>query len=380
MTEIYRFRIYMKLENIPTNLHPTDPRFGAGPSLIPVEFIQRLLETGPHLLGTSHRKKPVKNLCKEIQDGCRKYFSLPDDYSVVLGNGGATLLFDMIGLGMVEKKSAHFTCGEFSKKWFKSHKLIPWIEAEEIAVDFGQGQQIQNVSGVDMICATLNETSTGVILNNLPEVDDQTILAVDATSGGGQVPCDLSKVDLFFFSPQKVFASEGGFFVAIMSPKARERALRIADDKSRYIPEIMNWKLAIDNSDKNQTYNTPSISTLFFLNEQMKKMNKEGYENVTNSGNEKANHVYDWATNHPLLSCYIEDKAYRSNVVCTIDVDEKIPVDEILAVLENQKIVYGIDAYRKLGRNQFRIGVFNNVSLEDTKKLTDLLDWCIDQY
>ena len=370
----------MQLENIPSNLHPTDPRFGAGPSLVPVEFLERLAATGSHLMGTSHRKKPVRDLCKGIQEGLKKYFSLPENYSVVLGNGGATLLFDMIGLGMVEKKSAHFTCGEFSKKWLKSHQLIPWIETKEIAVEFGKGQQIVNVPGVDMICATLNETSTGVILNNLPEVDDKTILAIDATSGGGQVPCDLSKVDLFFFSPQKVFASEGGFFVAIMSPKARERALRLAEDKSRYIPEIMNWNYAIDNSDKNQTYNTPSISTLFFLNEQVKKMNVEGYKNVISSGNEKANHIYDWAIKHPLLSCYIEDKTYRSNVVCTIDVDEKIPVDEILTVLENKKIVYGIDAYRKLGRNQFRIGVFNNVSLEDTKKLTKLLDWCIEQY
>lgn len=370
----------MKIITIPKELKPTDPRFGAGPSLVPVQFIERLLETGPHLLGTSHRKKPVKGLCKGIQEGLKKYFSLPDDYSVVLGNGGATLLFDMIGLGMVEKKSVHYTCGEFSKKWYKSHHKIPWIQAEEKAVDFGAGLQIENDPTADMICATLNETSTGVIINNLPEVDDQTILAVDATSGGGQVPCDLSKVDLFFFSPQKVFASEGGFFVAIMSPKARERALRLAGDSSRYIPEIMNWKLAIDNSDKNQTYNTPSISTLFFLNEQVKKMNEEGYENVVKSGFDKANHIYNWASTHSMLSCFIEDEQYRSNVVCTVDVHESIPVDEILVSLEEQKVVYGIDAYRKLGRNQFRIGVFNNVSMEDVKTLTNLLDWCMDQY
>ena len=346
----------------------------------PVEFVEKLLATGPHLLGTSHRKKPVKNLCKGIQDGLREYFSLPDDYSVVLGNGGATLLFDMIALGMVQKKSVHYTCGEFSKKWFKSHDKVPWIEAQEIPVDFGQGQKIKNFSGADMICATLNETSTGVIIDSLPEVDDNTILAIDATSGGGQVPCDLSKVDLFFFSPQKVFASEGGFFVAIMGPKARSRALALSEDKSRYVPEIMNWKLAIDNSDKNQTYNTPSISTLFFLHEQVKKMNKEGYQKVVETGFEKSNHVYNWAKEHPLLNCFIEQEDFRSNVVCTIDVDEKIPVDQILAELEKQHVVYGIDAYRKLGRNQFRIGVFNNVSLEDVKKLTGLLSWCMDQY
>ncbi len=370
----------MNINNIPNELIPSDPRFGAGPSLIPISFVEKLVETGSHLLGTSHRKEPVRSLCRNIQNGLRDYFSLPEDYSIVLGNGGATLLFDMIGLGLVERKSFHYTCGEFSKKWFKAHHKIPWIEAIEKSVDFGHGQPIENVNDVDMICATLNETSTGVILDSLPEVNDQTILAVDATSGGGQVPCDLSKVDLFFFSPQKVFASEGGFFVAILSPKARERALKISANKDRYFPEIMNWNLAISNSDKNQTYNTPSITTLFYLNEQIQKMNIGGYKEVIRDGFEKAQYIYDWAQSHPLLSCFIETPKYRSNVVCTIDVDESIPADEIISVLEREKIVYGIDAYRKLGRNQFRIGVFHNVSLDDVKKLTRLLSWCVGQY
>ena len=168
--------------------------------------------------------------------------------------------------------------------------------------------------------------------------------------------------------------------MAIMSPKARERALNLASDKSRYIPGIMNWKTAIENSDKNQTYNTPSISTLFFLNEQVRLMNKDGYEAVQNEGFRKANYIYEWANNHPLLSCFIENQQYRSNVVCTIDVNDKIPVDEILKILEEKQAVYGIDAYRKLGRNQFRIGVFHNVSYEDVVKLTNLLDWCMEQY
>ena len=254
----------------PQNLIPSDPRFGAGPSKVPVDFIDRLRETGVNLLGTSHRKPAVKDLGKGITEGLREYFKLPDDYSVIYGNGGATLLFDMIGLGMVNSKSYHFTCGEFSKKWFKSHNKIPWISAEEKAVDFGSGQSFGDTSTLDadMVCVTLNETSTGVIIDDLPTVGDDQILAVDATSGGGQVPCDVSKVDCYFFSPQKVFASEGGLFVAILSPKARQRALSISEDTSRYIPEIMSWNQAISNSDKFQVYNTPSISTLFFLNEQ----------------------------------------------------------------------------------------------------------------
>ena len=369
-------------ENIvsPKDLLPSDPRFGAGPSKVPVAFLEKLLSTGPHLLGTSHRKPAVKKLGEEISNGLRQYFKLPDDYSVVYGNGGATLLFDMIGLGLVKKKSLHYTCGEFSTKWYKSHALIPWISAEENSIDYGKGQVIGGEnSDADMVCATLNETSTGVIIDNLPKVREDQLLAIDATSGGGQVPCDVSKTDLFFFSPQKVFASEGGLFVVIMSPKARKRALELAKDKSRYVPGIMNWENAISNSDKYQVYNTPSISTLFFLNEQLKLMNQAGYDQVVKEGREKANIIYEWALEKSYLSPFIEEERFRSNVVCTIDVDEKVKVEDLLKKLHEEKSVYGIEPYRKLGRNQFRIGVFHNVQKEDVTKLRDLLSYYIEQ-
>lgn len=370
----------MKLNyDIPKELIPSDPRFGCGPSLVPTEFVDELAKTGSQLLGTSHRKPAVKNLVKDIQEGLRKYFKLPEDYSVVLGNGGATLLFDSIGLGVVEKKSAHFTCGEFSSKWYKSHALIPWIEAENISVDFGEGINPKNIEDADMICCTLNETSTGVVLNQLCDVDSETILAIDATSGGGQVPCDLSKVDLFFFSPQKVFASEGGLFVAIMSPKTRKRALKIAEDKSRYVPEIMSWKLAIENSDKNQTYNTPSISTLFFLKKQVELMNQAGYEAIQKEGARRSELLYGWAESKDYLSAYVREEGFRSNVVATIDVDEKVDVGALLKHLHEREMVYGIESYRKLGRNQFRIGMFYNIKFEDLERLTKLLSFCIEQ-
>lgn len=363
---------------VPENLKPSDPRFGCGPSLIPTEFVDRLASTGKHLLGTSHRKSAVKNVVKELQEGLSNYFSLPKDYTVALGNGGATFLFDMIGLGMVNKKSAHFTCGEFSEKWHKSHSLIPWIEAELKNVEYGMGVTPTVVSGADMICATLNETSTGVQLDQIPTVDADTILAIDATSGAGQCPMDVSKTDLFFFSPQKVFASEGGFFVAIMSPKARERALKIATDKSRYIPEIMNWKYCIENSDKNQTYNTPAISTMFFLNEQVKLMNKLGHTKVEEMAAKKANLLYSWAEEKSYLSPYIKDPKFRSLSVATIDVDDKLPVDGLIDRLEKLKLVYGIEAYRKLGRNQFRISLFHNISYEDLDKLTKIISLALE--
>jgi phosphoserine aminotransferase len=363
---------------MPKELIPSDPRFGSGPSLVPTEFLERLAKTGPHFMGTSHRKPAVKNVVKEIQDGLMKYFNLPSDYLVVLGNGGATLLFDMIALGVVEKKATHFTCGEFSEKWFKSSKAVPWIETTQVSVPFGKGINGVATPGSDLIAVTLNETSTGVQLSKLPVVDANTILAVDATSGGGQCPCDVSQTDIYFFSPQKVFASDGGLWIAIMSKKARERALKIAADKSRYVPDIMNWTQAITNSEQNQTYNTPALATLFMLNEQVKLMNTLGYAEVQSLANKKANLLYGWAESKPYLSCFIEEKEFRSVAVATIDVDTKVNVDDVIKFLEKKKAVYGIDGYRKLGRNQFRISMFHNITYNDLEKLTKLLSTMIE--
>lgn len=364
--------------NIPQELIPSDPRFGCGPSLVPVEFVESLAKTGKHLLGTSHRKSAVKNLVKEMQDGLRTYFKVPSDYEIIIGNGGATFLFDMIGLGLVKKKSAHFTCGEFSNKWYKSHKAIPWISAQEFASETGKGCDPHDIDDADMICVTLNETSTGVQTLKMPKVGADTLLCVDATSGAGQVPCNISDVDCFFFSPQKVFASEGGFFVAIMSPKAMKRSVEVAEDKSRYIPPIMSWAHAIDNSTKNQTYNTPSISTIYFLNEQTKLMNKLGYEKVCEMAQKKADMLYNWAEEKPYLSCYVENKNDRSVAVATINLDEKYSADDLINLLEKKKLVYGIDAYRKLGKNQFRISLFHNITHSDLEKLTKIISMAVE--
>lgn len=365
--------------NPPKNLIPTDPRFAAGPSVVPVDFLRSLAETGNQLMGTSHRKPAVKNLVKEVQEGLKSYFKVPADYEVVLGNGGATFFFDMCQLGLVNESAAHFTCGEFSKKWYKSSKIIPWLEDHEISVDFGKGVTPAPIEGTDMVACTLNETSTGVIVDTFTKMEGYSgLLAVDATSGGGQVPCDVSKTDVYFFSPQKVFASDGGLYVAIMSPKAIERALRIAEDKSRYIPGIMDFKVAIENSRKNQTYTTPAIATLFFLNEQIKLMNRIGYDKVIELSQKKASHLYGWAESKDYLKPFVTEERYRSNAVATIDVDDKFPVDTLIARLRELKVVYDIDAYRKLGRNQFRIAMFHNVLHEDLEKLTAMLSDAIE--
>lgn len=363
---------------IPKELTPCDPRFGCGPSLIPHEHVEALLNTGNKLLGTSHRKGPVQKLGKEIQDGLKEYFKLDDDYLVCFGNGGATQVFDMVGLGLVDKKISHFTCGEFSNKWYKSSELIPWIEAEEIAADMGHGITPKYVEGSDVICGTLNETSTGVQLDGLPEMKNGALLAIDATSGGGQVACDVNKVDMFFLSPQKVFASEGGFFTAIMSPAAVEKALRISADKSRYIPNILDWKNHIENSQKAQVYNTPALSTMFLFNEQIKKLNKLGYDAVVSDAQKRAELIYNWAEEKDYLSPYVSEVQFRSTAVATIDVDDKVDVNQLLDALYDKNIVYGIDPYRKLGRNQFRISMFHNIKMEDLEKLTKLLSYMIE--
>lgn len=363
---------------IPKNLIPNDPRFGSGPSLVPVEFLERLAKTGTSYMGTSHRKPVVRNVVKEIQEGLKQYFNLPEGYLVVLGNGGATLLFDMISLGMVKSQSTHYTCGEFSEKWFKSAKLVPWNKAVQVSVDAGLGINPKNDPNSDLIATTLNETSTGVQISKLCDVDANTILAVDATSGAGQVPCDISKVDIFYFSPQKVFASDGGLWIAILSPKAQARALEIGSDKSRYIPDIMKWDHAITNAKSNQTYNTPALATLFIMNEQVKRMNEMGRIAVEALAKKKANLLYSWAKEKPYLSAFITEEEFRSVAVATIDVDPKVNCDDVIAFLEKKNYVHGIDGYRKLGRNQFRISLFHNISYEDLEKLTKLLSYMIE--
>ena len=296
----------------------------------------------------------------------------------MIGNGGATFLFDMIGLGLVKKKSLHFTCGEFSEKWYKSHKNIPWLEVEKKSVAYGEGINPEDSSDFDMICTTLNETSTGVMINSLPDVSEETILAVDATSGAGQIKVDFNKVDLYFFSPQKVFAGEGGFYIAIMSPKAIARALELCK-RSEYIPEVMRWDYAIEKSRLSQTYNTPAISTAFYLNEQVKLMNELGEKKVIELAQAKAKLLYEWAEEKDYLSPYVTDKPFRSIAVATINVDEKYPVDDLVRRLRELEVAYDIEAYRKLGTNQLRIGMFHNIDYEDLEKLTKIISLAIEE-
>ncbi len=330
-------------------------------------------------MGTSHRQAPVKQVVREIQEGLKNYFSLPADYQVVLGNGGATMLWDMIGLGLVEQASQHFTCGEFSEKWHHAHSLIPWIKTSQEKVNYGEGIRPYEVAGCDMVCTTLNETSTGVQNTFLPAVISPDVLwAMDATSGAGQIPVDIKRVDLYYFSPQKVWASDGGLFVAFLSPKAQERIRKVASDKSRYIPESFKLIHALELGLNHQTYNTPALATLFLLNEQVKLLNQLGESAVAKQAAAKAQWLYDWAEKRPYLSAFVTDPTYRSQAVATIDVAPRYSVPDLTSMLRRQQVAVDIDGYRKLGRNQLRIAFFHNISLEDLMKLTQAIDLAIE--
>lgn len=366
------------LLDIPTSIIPNDPRFGSGPSVIQQKYITKMAHAVPHLIGTSHRKKPILNLVKEVQEGMRTYFKVPADYEVILGNGGATFLWDMMGLGLVQEASLHYTCGEFSQKWYLAHKKIPWIKTQEINVPYGQGIDPIHLEGFDVLCTTLNETSTGVQNTAIPPQSPSALMLVDATSGAGQIMCELDHTDLYYFSPQKVLGGDGGLFFGFISPRAKERALKLAKDQKRYIPEIMNWNLCVENSEKNQSYNTPSIMNLFVINEQLKEMNLLGQSEIVAQAKKKAELIYNWAESKEYLSPFVQHKKYRSQAVATIDVKDQFPVEPIINFLREKQWVYDIDPYRKLGKNQFRISLFHNITLENLEKLTQLLSFLIE--
>lgn len=363
---------------IPKELYPSDPRFGVGPSLIPIKALKALAATESTLLGTSHRKPAVVNLIKDIHMGLREYFKIPSDYKIIIGNGGATFFFDMIALGLTQKSSYHFVTGEFSNKWYLAHNKVPWINAIKEEVEYGEGIDPYVKEGYDVICTTLNETSTGVLIKSIPTTDNNTLLTVDATSGGGQVALDMNNVDVYFFSPQKVFASEGGTYVAFMSPKAVNRANEIESNTDRYIPEIMSFKNALSNGEKFQTYNTPSVTSLFLLNEQIKLMNALGEVQVIKQSKEKLELITKWVNRCDYLSFYVQDETFRSNCVATINVDEKYSVTDLGSRLRELNAGYDIESYRKLGQNQLRVSLFHNVKLEDLRKLTSIIDFAIE--
>ncbi|GAA3814138.1 phosphoserine transaminase [Nocardioides panacisoli] len=365
---------------IPDDLKPLDGRFGAGPSKIQTGHLDALAATGSELMGTSHRQAPVKNTVGRVREGLAALFDLPDGYEVVLGNGGATAFWDIATFGLIEQKSQHLSFGEFSSKFAKAAEQAPWLDAPSV-IKSEPGSRPDPVAeaGVDVYAWAHNETSTAVMAPVVrPEgTDAGSLVLVDATSGAGGLPVDLTQVDTYYFAPQKCFASDGGLWIALMSPAALERAARIAAS-DRHIPAFFDLPTAIDNSAKNQTYNTPSVATLFLMAEQLDWMNSEGgLKGMVERTTESSDALYGWAERTAYTTPYVADPAHRSLVIGTIDFDEAIDAAAIAATLRANGIV-DTEPYRKLGRNQLRIAMYPAIDPADVEALTRCIDFVVE--
>jgi phosphoserine aminotransferase len=366
---------------IPADIRPADGRFGAGPSKVRPEALGALAAAGNSLLGTSHRQAPVKNLVKRVREGISSLFSLPDGYQVVLGNGGSTAFWDIAAFGLVENKSQHLSFGEFSSKFAGSVKAAPWLaEPTVIKSEPGTHPLAQAEAGVDVYALTHNETSTGVAMpiRRVAGADEGALVLVDATSGAGGLPVDITESDVYYFAPQKSFASEGGLWIAVFSPAALERAARIAAS-GRYIPPFFDLPTAIDNSSKDQTYNTPAISTLFLLADQLDWMNDNGgLAFTTGRTADSSSRLYNWAEKSSFATPFVANPAERSQVIGTIDFDDSIDAAAVAKALRANGIV-DTEPYRKLGRNQLRIAMFPAVDPADVEALTACVDYVIEK-
>ncbi len=362
-------------------MKPADGRFGAGPSKVRTEALDALAATGTSLLGTSHRQAPVKNLVGSVRDGVRNLFSLPEGYEVILGNGGSTAFWDIATHGLIESKSQHLTFGEFSSKFAKAAKLAPWLaDPSVISSDPGTHPDPVAEAGVDVYAYTHNETSTGVAapIKRVAGADEGALVLVDATSGAGGLPVDITETDVYYFAPQKSFASDGGLWLAVFSPAALERAARI-HGSGRHVPEFFSLPTAIDNSLKNQTYNTPALSTLFLLNEQLEWINGQGgLEWSTARTADSSSRLYTWADKASYATPFVTDPAKRSQVIGTIDFADEIDASAIAKVLRANGIV-DTEPYRKLGRNQLRIAMFPAIDPADVEALTACVDYVIEK-
>ncbi|MDT0419181.1 MULTISPECIES: phosphoserine transaminase [unclassified Streptomyces] len=365
---------------IPADIKPADGRFGAGPSKVRKEALDALAATGTSLLGTSHRQAPVKNLVGRVREGLSSLFSLPEGYEVVLGNGGSTAFWDVATHGLIENKSQHLSFGEFSSKFAKAAKLAPWLaEPTVISSEPGTHPEPKGEPGVDVYALTHNETSTGVAapVRRVDGADEGALVLVDATSGAGGLPVDVAETDVYYFAPQKNFGSDGGLWIGLFSPAALERAERV-HASGRHVPEFFSLPTAIDNSRKNQTYNTPSLATLFLLAEQLDWFNGQGgLAWTTGRTAASAQALYGWAEKVSYASPFVVDPAQRSAVIGTIDFDDAIDAAAVAKVLRANGIV-DTEPYRKLGRNQLRVAMFPAVDPADVEALTTCVDYVID--
>jgi len=366
---------------IPAELRPVDGRFGSGPTRIRPEQLAALAAAGRTLLGTSHRQAPVRGVVQRVREGLAQLFALPEDYLVVLGNGGTTAFWDAAAFGLVQDRAQHLSFGEFSAKFAKVTQAAPWLsDPLVIESEPGTHPQPRPEAGIDAYALTHNETSTGVAMpiRRATAADPGALVLVDATSAAGGIAVDPAQFDAYYFAPQKCFGSDGGLWLALLSPAAVERVASIAAS-GRYIPEFLSLQVAIDNSRLQQTYNTPAVATLVLLADQVEWMlGNGGMAWTTERTAASSGILYNWADKSPVAAPFVADPAQRSQVVVTIDFADSVQATAISKALRANGIV-DTDSYRKLGRNQLRIGTFPAVEPADVEALTSCLDYVLER-
>jgi phosphoserine aminotransferase len=371
---------------IPDELKPADGRFGSGPSRVRPEQLDQLARTGRQLMGTSHRQRPVKELVGRVRTGLRELFALPDGYEVLLGNGGTTAFWDAAACGLVRERALHLTYGEFSSKFAASTRGAPFL-ADPILVEAPPGDAPEPTAdpAADVLAWAHNETSTGVMVPVIrPDGAGESLVLIDATSGAGGLPVEIEQADVYYFAPQKGFASDGGLWLALFSPAALERIQQIESDRPtvsppRWIPDFLSLSTALENSLKDQTYNTPALATLFLLADQLEWMLMQGgLDAMVARTTASSSYLYDWAERHGQATPFVTDPAKRSLVVGTIDFDEGVDAAALAATLRANGIV-DVEPYRKLGRNQLRVAMFPATDPADVQALCACIDWVLER-
>jgi phosphoserine aminotransferase len=365
---------------IPADLKPSDGRFGCGPSKVRPAQVEALAAAGAELLGTSHRQKPVKSLVGRVRSGLRELFNLPDGYEVVLGNGGTTAFWDAAAFGLVRERSLHLTFGEFSSKFAKVTQGAPFLgDPVVVSAEPGDAPVPAAADGVDAIAWAHNETSTGVMVPvRRPAGSDGSLVLIDATSGAGGLPVSADEFDVYYFAPQKCFASDGGLWIALMSPDALNRVNEIGSS-DRWVPEFLSLPIALDNSTKDQTYNTPSVATLFLLAEQVDwLLGNGGLDWAVKRTLDSSSRLYSWAERTAHTTPFVANPEHRSQVVGTVDFADDIDAAAVAKVLRANGIV-DVEPYRKLGRNQLRVGMFPAIEPDDVTALTECVDWVVER-
>jgi phosphoserine aminotransferase len=371
---------------IPVEIKPADGRFGSGPSRVRPEQLEHLAGAGAALMGTSHRQKPVKQLVGRIRSGLGGLFALPEGYEVALGNGGTTAFWDAAACGLVRERALHLAYGEFSSKFSACTLGAPFL-ADPLVIKGEPGDAPEPVAdpSADVIAWAHNETSTGVMVPVTRPADaGDSLVLIDATSGAGGLPVDVSQADAYYFAPQKGFASDGGLWLALLSPAALERIAQIDAERpsvgpARWIPDFLSLGAALENSLKDQTYNTPAIATLLMLADQLDWMlERGGLDGMVARTSESSSHLYGWAERHPHATPFVSDPAKRSLVVGTIDFDDEVDAAALAATLRANGIL-DVEPYRKLGRNQLRVAMFPATDPADVQALCTCIDWVLER-